>query len=95
MHVLRHDSQAGLVQSILAFIQSEVIDSNTNISTEQMDLLADAIIGVENYYQTLLEESVAPELGLKIAAQSLTKLGYTPVEAAYNSSYNDMIPQTA
>jgi hypothetical protein len=43
-----------------------------------LDLLADAITGLENFYQTILEESVAPEIGLQVATQSITKLGYPP-----------------
>jgi hypothetical protein len=59
-------------------INWDVIINKSEVSAASLDLLADAILGVENYYQSLLEESVAPKIGLKVAAESLTQLGYPP-----------------
>jgi chemosensory pili system protein ChpA (sensor histidine kinase/response regulator) len=78
MRTLEDEEQASLTRSICHFMDQEVIINKAEISMSSLDLLADAILGVENYYQSLLEESVAPEIGLKVAAESLTQLGYPP-----------------
>jgi chemosensory pili system protein ChpA (sensor histidine kinase/response regulator) len=80
MRTLEDEEQANLTRSICHFMDQEVIINKAEISMASLDLLADAILGVENYYQSLLEESVAPEIGLKVAAESLTQLGYPPEE---------------
>jgi chemosensory pili system protein ChpA (sensor histidine kinase/response regulator) len=80
MHALEDEKQANLTRSICHYVDQEIILNKAEASMEQLDLLADAILGVENYYQSLLEESVAPEIGLKVAADSLTQLGYPPEE---------------
>ena len=89
MHVLKHDSQASITQSIREYVTHKLMKSSANITLDHLDKLADAIMGVENFYQTILEESVAPELGLRVAAQSLTELGYTPHEIASNPNYGN------
>lgn len=78
MQVLRFQQLANLSEAISDFISQELIEKNTSASDETLDLLADAITGLENFYQTILEESVAPEIGLQVATQSITKLGYAP-----------------
>ena len=78
MQTLEDEEQANLTRAICHFMDQEVIINKAEISMDSLDLLADAILGVENYYQSLLEESVAPEIGLKVAAESLTQLGYPP-----------------
>lgn len=87
MHVLKHDNQASLTQSICDYIKYKLMKDLSSNKLENLDKLADAIMGVENFYQTILEESVAPELGLRVAANSLTELGYTPKEIASNPNY--------
>ena len=93
MNVLRHDTQANLLTSANLFIESELLGSETTISDESLDRLADAIAGVENFYRTIIEESVAPELGLKVATESLTNLGYTPKIAALNANFSEVLPE--
>lgn len=78
MRTLNDDQQSDLSRSICHYIDQEIIINKVQASEESLDLLADAITGLENYYQSVLEESVAPELGLEVAAKSLTKLGYPP-----------------
>jgi chemosensory pili system protein ChpA (sensor histidine kinase/response regulator) len=78
MQVLRFQQLANLSEAIHDFISQALIEKNAAASNEALDLLADAITGLENFYQTILEESVAPEIGLQVATQSITKLGYPP-----------------
>ncbi|WP_455210968.1 hypothetical protein [Kaarinaea lacus] len=78
MQVLRFQQQANLSQAISDFISEQLIEKQVAADAASLDLLADAITGLENFYQTLLEESVAPEIGLQVATQSITNLGYPP-----------------
>lgn len=78
MKTLNDEQQSDLSRSICHYIDQEIIINKSQASESSLDLLADAITGLENYYQAVLEESVAPELGLEVAAQSLTELGYPP-----------------
>jgi chemosensory pili system protein ChpA (sensor histidine kinase/response regulator) len=80
MRTLEDEQQANLTRSICLYVDQGIIRNKAKASIEKLDLLADAILGVENYYQSLLEESVAPEIGLKVAADSLIQLGYPPDE---------------
>jgi chemosensory pili system protein ChpA (sensor histidine kinase/response regulator) len=78
MRILGHNSQAGLSHALNMYVSRDLILKRVQPSVISLDLLADAVTGLENFYQTLLEESVAPELGLEIAALSLTQLGHPP-----------------
>jgi chemosensory pili system protein ChpA (sensor histidine kinase/response regulator) len=78
MQVLRFQQLANLSQAINDFISQQLIEKKSSANAESLDLLADAITGLENFYQTILEESVAPDIGLQVATQSITKLGYPP-----------------
>jgi chemosensory pili system protein ChpA (sensor histidine kinase/response regulator) len=78
MQVLRFQQLANLSQAISEFISDQLLEKKVAANEASLDLLADAITGLENYYQTILEESVAPEIGLQVATQSITKLGYAP-----------------
>ncbi|WP_455205513.1 hypothetical protein [Kaarinaea lacus] len=78
-YIMRHEVQSHLSKAVSDFVSNELINENDAANPENMDLLADAITGLENYYQTILEESVAPEIGLQVASQSIAKLGY-PIE---------------
>jgi chemosensory pili system protein ChpA (sensor histidine kinase/response regulator) len=81
MQVLRFQQLANLAQAINEFISEQLIEHNAAASEETLDLLADAITGLENFYQTILEESVAPEIGLQVAMQSMSTLGYPPKQS--------------
>jgi len=93
-HMLRHKTQMSLSRAIGDYIARELIEKNNTVSTISLDLLADAITGLENYYQTILEESVAPEIGLQVASQSITQLGYPPKEDNVKTAYNNIKPAT-
>lgn len=80
MQVLRFQQLANLSQAINAFISEQLIAKRESASAQSLDRLADAITGLENFYQTILEESVAPEIGLQVATQSMSALGYPPKE---------------
>jgi hypothetical protein len=81
MQVLRFQQLANLAQAINGFISEQLIQNNSEANEETLDLLADAITGLENFYQTILEESVAPEIGLQVAMQSISALGYPPKQS--------------
>ena len=87
MHVLRHDVQANIGDAIKDYIHDKLIGAQTQVNIDNLDLLADAITGIENFYQTILEESVAPDIGLQVGAQSMTQLGYPPREGPNHASY--------
>lgn len=76
--IMKYESQSDLTLSITRYIQQELIDNKVEVSALSMDLLADAIIGLENFFQALNEESVTPEIGLYVATQGITQLGYPP-----------------
>ena len=76
--IMKYESQSDLTLSITRYIQQELIDNKVEVSALSMDLLADAITGLENFFQALNEESVTPEIGLHVATQGITQLGYPP-----------------
>jgi len=78
MQVLRFEQLANLSEAINNYISQQLIENRTRAGEEALDLLADAITGLENYFQTILEESVAPEIGLQVATNSISSLGYPP-----------------
>ena len=78
MRILKYDMQADLALSISRYIQYELIDNKVETSDFSMDLLADAITGLENFFQALNEESVTPEIGLQVATDGISQLGYPP-----------------
>ena len=83
MRILKFDFQANLAASIHNYIVQELIENNVQASDLSLDLLADAITGLENFCQTILEESVAPEIGLQVASESMEQLGYTLNDSNY------------
>lgn len=80
MRTINDEQQANLADAINQYICQELILNESGNGHINLDLLADAITGLENFYQALLEESVAPELGLQVASQSITKLGFPPAQ---------------
>ncbi|WP_455217886.1 hypothetical protein, partial [Kaarinaea lacus] len=84
MRTLNDQQQSDLSRSICHYIDQEIIINKTQANETSLDLLADAITGLENYYQAVLGESVAPELGLEVAARSLSELGYPPFSVEQN-----------
>ncbi len=91
MHAINDDQQANLADAINQYVCQELILNENESSRINLDLLADAITGLENYYQALLEESVAPELGLKVASQSITRLGFPPEKISdHYDAYSDV-----
>jgi chemosensory pili system protein ChpA (sensor histidine kinase/response regulator) len=95
MHVLRHDLQASIGHAVGDYVSKELVSAGSEASMDKLDLLADAITGIENYYQTILEESVAPEIGLRVGAQSMAQLGY-PLEEGHNkASFQHLEPNVS
>lgn len=82
MQTINDEQQSKLTNAINQYVCQELIINGSEISIDKLDLLADAITGLENYYQAQLEESVAPELGLQVASQSITQLGFPPAQTA-------------
>ncbi|MCK4587384.1 MAG: hypothetical protein KAU29_08580, partial [Gammaproteobacteria bacterium] len=76
---INDEQQSNLTDAIGQYINQEIILNEKEASKDSLDLLADAITGLENYYQSVVEESVAPELGLQVAEESMAQLGYPPV----------------
>lgn len=42
----------------------------------ELDAVANVVVGIEHFFESVVELSVAPELGLRLAARSLRDLGY-------------------
>jgi len=78
LQILEHDAQANLVKSVYDYTVNELINGKSEITSQSMDRLADAIVGLEYFYEATLEKSVAPEVALNIAMESMRTLGYTP-----------------
>ena len=93
MQVLRFQQLANLSQAINEYISQQLIEKHTVASGEHLDLLADAITGLENFFQTILEESVAPEIGLQVATRSIGKLGYPPKQISPQYDETEDSPQ--
>jgi chemosensory pili system protein ChpA (sensor histidine kinase/response regulator) len=77
---INDEQQSNLTSAIGRYFNQEILTNKSGSSKDSLDLLADAITGLENYYQSVIEESVAPELGLQVAEESMTQLGYPPEE---------------
>lgn len=91
MHTINDEQQSNLANAINQYVCQELILNKNSESMFKLDLFADAITGLENYYQSILEESVAPELGLQVASRSITDLGYPPIQNhAPLSTYNSL-----
>lgn len=84
MQILEHDTQANLLKSVYDYTVNELLNGNTDISSLDLDRLADAIVGLEYYYEATLEKSVAPELAINIAVESMRQLGYAPETSAWD-----------
>ena len=90
LRILQFDDEGNLAQAITNYIFSELIEKSAETSDLSMDLLADAITGLENFYQAILEESVTPEIGLAVARDSMSKLGYEPTEFRSFQDFSDL-----
>lgn len=92
MRTINDEQQSNLARAINQYACQELILNKNAESMAKLDLFADAITGLENYYQAILEESVESEMGLTVASQSITELGYppAPIPAAI-SSYNSAV----
>ncbi|MGD8560453.1 MAG: hypothetical protein PVF34_10585 [Gammaproteobacteria bacterium] len=86
MQILQFHFQANLAQAINYYVSNVLMNSDEQVSDVSFDLLADAIIGLENFHQAMLEESVAPEIGLDVASRSITQLGYSPDDCTPGAS---------
>lgn len=93
MKAINDEQQSNLAHAINQYACQELILNKNAESTFKLDLFADAITGLENYYQAILEESVASECGLQIASQSITELGYPPAQTitGTNSHYHSVM----
>lgn len=90
LRILQFDDEGNLAQAITNYIFSELIEKSAETSDLSLDLLADAITGLENFYQAILEESVTPEIGLAVARDSMSKLGYEPTESRSFQDFSDL-----
>lgn len=78
MQTLNDEQQSYLAKAINQYVCQDLILNEAGVEHRKLDLLADAITGLENYYQAMIEESVAPELGLEVASRSISELGFPP-----------------
>ena len=90
LHVLQFNEQANLSQAISDYMFNELINKKEETSDLSLDLLADAIIGLENFFQAILEEAVTPEIGLAVAENSITTLGYAPNDSRSFQDFSDL-----
>jgi len=87
MRILKHDVQANLAQAVQDYVTNELIENKTEVNDKSLEFLADAIIGLEYYYEAMLEQNVAPEIGLRAATQSITELGYPPQTSSWDITH--------
>ncbi|MCI0506311.1 MAG: hypothetical protein L0Z73_09415 [Gammaproteobacteria bacterium] len=90
LYVLQFDEEASLAKAINDYIRHELIEKNREPSDLSLDLLADAITGLENFFQAILEESVTPEIGLAVARESIGKLGYAASDSRNFQDFSDL-----
>lgn len=83
VRILQFELQTNLTIAIHNYVSQELIAKNVEVSTLSQDLLADAIVGLENFFQSILEESVTPEIGLHVAAESISQLGFPPTDEIF------------
>lgn len=92
MQTINNEQQSNLTHAINQYVCQELILNKSDESMFKLDLFADALTGLENYYQSIIEESVAPELGLQVASKSITELGYPPLQIqAPLTSYGSLV----
>lgn len=80
MKAIGDEQQSNLANAMNQYVCQELILNKSAESSFKLDLFADAITGLENYYQAMIEESVGSECGLQVASQSITDLGYPPAQ---------------
>lgn len=76
--MLRYPDQVNLMNAVESYISNEWSNEHQIPDQFALERLADAITGIEYFFESIAEKSVAPELGLQIAEQSLIALGYPP-----------------
>ncbi|HEN47077.1 MAG TPA: hybrid sensor histidine kinase/response regulator, partial [Mizugakiibacter sp.] len=70
-----------LMQGIARFVHNELVASHKVPTTEQMDLLADAVASVEYFIEAAREQRPQRDRILDVTERSLAALGYWPVPA--------------
>ncbi|MFV2058580.1 MAG: hypothetical protein ACC707_19115 [Thiohalomonadales bacterium] len=76
--MLKQRPQSHIFQSIKDFLDHEISRLSENSLKHSQEFLADALVAAEYYYESVLEKSLAPDIALEKAVQSLTELGYAP-----------------
>lgn len=84
VRILNFELETNIATAIHNYISQELIAKKTEANSINLDLLANAIIGLENFYQSILEESVTPEIGLYVAAESISQLGFPPTDQLFS-----------
>lgn len=78
MEILGYTAQANLADAIGRYMQDTFQDDTLPPDSHELELLADTIVGMEYFFESMLEQSVAPDIALKIASRSIRQLGYAP-----------------
>lgn len=84
MQMLQHDVQARLTKCVYDYVINALSSGAGGVNADDLDRLADAILGLEYYYESILEKSVAPEVALQIATKSISELGYAPETSVWD-----------
>ncbi len=76
IHIIGLEEPARLLQVISNYLVNEILEPRVQPEFEVLDIFADAIASVEYYLESLLERRPNLDFLLKVARESLVKLGY-------------------
>ncbi len=95
LKMLHLEEPAKIVNGIIAYVASDLINKRIVPTAEQLDTLADAISSIEYYLEALRENRPQREEILRVAAKSVEALGYPDGKIVGGPTFNtDVEPST-
>lgn len=86
---------ASIVRAIGYYIEQELSTASNSPDEADLDQLANAVMGVECYLESILEISIAPEEALDMAQAGITQLGYNPQKFTAKRMASGLVGKTA
>ena len=91
--ILNNEQASKIANALLEYVQNEIIDNEESLPSGNLDILAETIVSLEYYFETVMDSNVSTDPIIEMARISINKLGFS-IPAVAKPIINDITDDT-
>jgi len=75
--ILNNEQASKIANALLEYVENEIIDNEESLPSSNLDILAETIVSLEYYFETVMDPNASIDSIIETARTSINKLGFS------------------